>query len=484
MTPATPPGLRALRVRLDPCPELPEVGAAWQALETHAAPNFFTSWTWIGCWLRHLPPTLRPLLLQVHADVAPTAEPMPGLDPAPTPASRPQGTAGPPPPAWPGPTAPAPGAQARHHARTDGGTCVGLGLLVPHRVRRLRCWSSPGLVLHASGLPQWDAITIEHNGLLARRDIAPEVHQAAWQALLGRRADHRAARGGAWPAVDHILIPGASSNGSSLGAGCDGPDHAAARGLTTAGPWLDHRHAEPAWRADLAAMASGSSGSPASAGSRTLPGPHDIVASLGPGTRASVRRSLRRYAAFGTVALEAAGNLEEALHFLRRLTHWHQRQWSARGEPGAFANPRFEAFHRDLITAAWPRAQVELLRLCAGPQEIGLLYNFVHGTTVSTYQSGLNLELLGGQHHPGLVLHALAMQRARDAGFTVYDFLAGDARHKRQLGARPYAMHTVQLSRSSPIARLEAAWRAYKALRAHRKRPGAGLADAEDAQSA
>ena len=63
MTPATPPGLRALRVRLDPCPELPEVGAAWQALETHAAPNFFTSWTWIGCWLRHLPPTLRPLLL-------------------------------------------------------------------------------------------------------------------------------------------------------------------------------------------------------------------------------------------------------------------------------------------------------------------------------------------------------------------------------------------------------------------------------------
>jgi hypothetical protein len=456
VTSAIPPGPRSLRVRLAPCPALPALGAAWQALEAHAATSFFTSWTWIGCWLRHLPSTLRPLLLQVHGS---GDEPAQG-DPA--------------------------------------GACVGLGLLVPHRTQRLRCWPSRGLVLHASGLPAWDAITIEHNGLLARSDIATDVHRAAWQALLDGSARHGAARGRAWPPIDHIRIPGVPSRGASLAnlgdeVGTDAVHHPA-----DGTPWLVHRDPEPAWRADLVALTQGSSdadggieprgGGPAidgssrwqpgpmsdssdhaaPAGAQALPGTQDIVSCLGPGTRASIRRSLRRYAALGPVVLEAASSSDEALQFLQRLAHWHQRQWTARGEPGAFANPHFEAFHRDLITAAWPRAQVELLRLRAGPQEIGLLYNFVHRDTVSTYQSGLNLDLLEGHHHPGLVLHALAMQRARDAGFTVYDFLAGDARHKRQLGAQPYAMHTVHLSRPDPIARLEAAWRQLKARRARR----------------
>jgi CelD/BcsL family acetyltransferase involved in cellulose biosynthesis len=473
-----------LRVRLDPCPDIPVVAAAWRALEPLAAPNFFSSWTWIGCWLQQLPPSLRPLLLQVHAE---GPSPWPDRQRS---MGRAQADRGP--DAAAGPTLGNIGVHINGYGGADTDTdtdngsdsdsssqCVGLGLLVPHRTRRLRCWPSRGLLLHASGDAALDAITIEHNGLLARRDMAARVQQAAWQALLGvqmaggdrlpalgRKPGGHAGRTRRaaltlrmpWqddpPRFDHVRIPGAADT-DLLTQG----HHSNPGGL------MVHRYAEAAWRTDLPALAQGSD---------------DIVAGLGPGTRASIRRSLRRYAALGPVVLEAAASLDEALDFLQRLKHWHQRQWNARGEAGAFANPRFEAFHRELIAAAWPAGQVELLRLRAGPHEVGLLYNFVHGTTVSTYQSGLNLGLDAGNHHPGLVLHAQAMQRAYRAGHTVYDFLAGDARHKRQLGAQGYAMVTLHWSRSGAVARLESVWRAFKNGLTRQR---AKAARAEDAQA-
>lgn len=65
-------GTSHLDARFEPVSDLPVLEARWRALEALAAPNIFTSWTWIGSWLRAT--GARPELLAVAdasgADVA------------------------------------------------------------------------------------------------------------------------------------------------------------------------------------------------------------------------------------------------------------------------------------------------------------------------------------------------------------------------------------------------------------------------------
>lgn len=306
----------------------------------------------------------------------------------------------------------------------EGADVVGLAVVVPQAARRLRYWPSRALHLHATGQREWDDITIEHNACLARQDIAAAV-QAAMVSQLWALL----------PEVDQWSVPGVSR------------DHEAWR--RAAPPVVRVREVqEAAYRVDLAAVRSAR---------RTY------LDTLGAQTRAAVRRSLRLYEGLGGVRLRAAENEGEALDFLGRLKHWHQAGWNARGAAGAFANPAFEAFHRRLIASAWPQGGLQLLRLTAGQQEVGYLYNFVAGTQVLAYQSGFHFGLLTRNHHPGLVTHALAVQQALEEGRQGYDFMAGDARYKQQLSNQPYTVSHFTLHRRSAGLWLEEAWRRHRA---------------------
>jgi CelD/BcsL family acetyltransferase involved in cellulose biosynthesis len=255
------------------------------------------------------------------------------------------------------------------------------------------------------------------------------------------------------PGVDQIRVPGVSAR------------HALWRGLTV--PVRQVReHTERAYRVDLA---------PLRAMGRAY------LDSLGPQTRSTVRRSLRLYEGLGPVELTAAGTVEQGLAFLARLKHFHQAAWQARGRPGAFANPWFEDFHQRLVRSGLPTGQVQLLRLTAGSKEVGYLYNFVHGGQVLAYQSGFHFGLTEHNHHPGLVTHAQAVQRALDDGLDGYDFLAGEARHKQQLAHQTYPMTTFTLQRSSLGWWLEELWRGCRAWR-DRARPARSCPDTRDAE--
>ena len=370
-----------LQVSLGPCPTQEALAPQWCALEAQAEPNFFTSWSWISCWLAHLGAAHRPQLLRVH----------------------------------------------------QGQKLMGLGLWVPQATRRLRWWPSRALHLHATGLRAWDDITIEHNGCLARRGWAGLV-QAAVVSKLWALA----------PRVDQLCLPSLA------------PEPAAWR--TAPYPVARVREqTEPAYRVDLEPLRSAG---------------QTYLATLGAQTRTTVRRSMRLYEGLGPLRLSMAATVEEGLDFLSRLTHLHQRAWQARGRPGAFTNPLFERFHRQLVSTGLPAGQVQLLRLTAGPQEVGYLYNFVQGGRVLAYQSGFHFGLSERNHHPGLVTHTLAVQRALDAGLQVYDFLAGDARYKQQLANQSYTMTGCTLHRASLGLWLEEAWRQLRSRAGgHRRAP-------------
>lgn len=95
----------------------------WLELEAHSDSTFFTSWSWIGCWLACLPSRIQPKLLRV----------------------------------------------------TSGEKTVGMALFVSRRFLRHRLIPVKGLYLHATGDPLIDEITIEYNGFLADRELQPIV---------------------------------------------------------------------------------------------------------------------------------------------------------------------------------------------------------------------------------------------------------------------------------------------------------------------
>lgn len=57
-------GQTALTIHSGPLPDLPVLEQRWRVLEQAARPNFFTSWTWMGSWLRAT--AVRPELLSVR----------------------------------------------------------------------------------------------------------------------------------------------------------------------------------------------------------------------------------------------------------------------------------------------------------------------------------------------------------------------------------------------------------------------------------
>jgi len=154
-----------------------------------------------------------------------------------------------------------------------------------------------------------------------------------------------------------------------------------------------------------------------------------VIGLLSSGTRRKVRRS---FEALGEVTTEWSETPEHALDMLAELIELHQARWTGSGEPGAFASPRFVAFHRDLIAKLLPRNAAFLFRVRSGDRTVGCLYHLVDRGRPLFYQSGL-ASFEDRRIAPGFVAFSLCMQACYERGFHEYDFLAGDSRYKRDL---------------------------------------------------
>jgi hypothetical protein len=284
-------------------------------------------------------------------------------------------------------------------AERDGET-VGLALCDARRA-----WhGGETLWLGESGDPALDRVFVEHNGPLLLRG-AEASRPALFRALLGRSWRGRRLR---LSGIDAAHLAAARAAG-------------AVRVLSRRpAPWLD-----------LSRLAEGEDG---------------FLASLSANTRAQLRRSDRAYAALGPIRADRAITLAEAEAFLADLARLHQARWTARGQPGAFAEPAFGAFHRELIARALPRGEAELLRVAAGERVIGYLYNFRYRGRVLAYQSGFDYAAAGPRQKPGLTCHHAAIARARREGALGYHFLAGDDRYKTSLSNTVSDLYWIDLA--------------------------------------
>ncbi|MEM8935113.1 MAG: GNAT family N-acetyltransferase [Pseudomonadota bacterium] len=188
-------------------------------------------------------------------------------------------------------------------------------------------------------------------------------------------------------------------------------------------------------------------------------GQTDLVSSLSKSLRHKVQRSQRLYEERGPLDFALAETTAARQTAFSRLIALHQAGWRRRGVDGAFSNPAFVAFHERLIRGA--PEQTHLIEIRAGGETIGVLYNFIFGNRVSAYQSGFRFED-DNRLAPGYLSHALACEYYLAAGFDVYDFLGGDAEHKRRLGLVGPALSTVCVERRNPKMRLRSVGRKIK----------------------
>lgn len=129
-----------LDITLGALPPVSELEGLWRDLETRARPSFFTSWSWIGVWLGHLPAHITPQLLKA----------------------------------------------------VDNGRVVGLGIVVRSTRQRFGLPFCEAWHLHSTGDKQQDVVMIEHNDLLIDDAVAHSVRPqmlATWQRHAGRASE-------------------------------------------------------------------------------------------------------------------------------------------------------------------------------------------------------------------------------------------------------------------------------------------------------
>jgi CelD/BcsL family acetyltransferase involved in cellulose biosynthesis len=300
---------------------------------------------------------------------------------------------------------------------TRGDEVVGLGVFLARRKRRYGVMPVDSLGLHQSGEAALDSLHIEHNGLLAARSHAPAVWQATLGLLTCRSSWHELTLGGLERATAALCIRAARTQECQVVV----------------------RQRRRSAHLDLAQLRRSGRG---------------LAHALSRNTRHQLARARRLYEALGPLSLRSAQSADEALAMLEQLKTLHQRSWRRRGQPGCFATPVFETFHRGLISRRFRHGEIQLLRAAAGSRPIGYLYNFAHGDRVYAYQSGFDYAA-DGRLKPGLVSHALAIEQAMRQGFAIYDFMAGENRLKASLASHWSEMVWLSVQRPSAASWFE-----------------------------
>jgi CelD/BcsL family acetyltransferase involved in cellulose biosynthesis len=256
--------------------------------------------------------------------------------------------------------------------------------------------------LNESGNAAFDSVFIEHNAILAKRDATRVALPALRHALATR------------PVITLSGVTGTTIDAAGKAG------------------WLRRYQKRVAPFAALSAH-------------------EDPLAAVSGNLRAQLKRAERLYG--GSILLERAASLPQALDFFAELVATHQAAWRARGKPGAFANPCALRFHETLIRRAWPDGEADILRVTAGARLIGALYNFVRDGRVSAYQSGF---VYGSDNRekPGLLCHAMALRHYAARGMSLYDFLAGADRYKMRFARETTELHWAQLYRPWSIQAL------------------------------
>jgi len=202
----------------------------------------------------------------------------------------------------------------------------------------------------------------------------------------------------------------------------------------------------------------------------------DYLAHLSSNTRSQIRRSHRGYTErFGDADLTVAKSPDEGAAWFDELLQLHDTHWIQRGIPSGFTVAG-RNFHKELIRTSMASEEagslsVDLTRVRFGKKVVGYLYHLVYRDCLYFIQSGMAYHD-DNRLKPGLVCHALSVQRCLERGYHSYDFLGGEphaVRYKRSMSTDRNILYWAQLPAPTlTMDLLEGLRRARRQLRAIR----------------
>lgn len=143
------------------------------------------------------------------------------------------------------------------------------------------------------------------------------------------------------------------------------------------------------------------------------------------------RRIERDFPDWSCTTVSAPAEVDAAFDTLVRL---HQQHWTARGEPGAFADARLTAFYRDLAHRLAARGWLRMYVLRAGGAVVSVNFAFVYAGRFHHFINATDFDT--EVDSPGAVLHYCMIERSIAEGVGEYDFMWGEHDYKYDWGGR------------------------------------------------
>lgn len=159
-----------------------------------------------------------------------------------------------------------------------------------------------------------------------------------------------------------------------------------------------------------------------------------LLRSLASRMRSKVRRALRQ-AEESELSVRWCSTQADVRRDLESLFRLHQARWVASGEPGSLADERRQSFYVELAQGALERDALRLSALERDGEVVAVQFGLLAGERYYQLQEGFDPDW--GERRVGIALRAHSMVALGEQGVRHYDFMAGDARHKRDWGAQP-----------------------------------------------
>jgi len=171
--------------------------------------------------------------------------------------------------------------------------------------------------------------------------------------------------------------------------------------------------------------------------------------------RKRCRRWIKQFFDTGRATVEVAQSPAECLRAWPMLVELHNARRHELGEPGAFEDPTFAAFHRDVVARLAAQGQVQVRLLQVDGQVVAAEYLLARNGAWFAYQSGMRAD--AGDFSPGGLSIVAMLREAITAGCTQLDLLRGTESYKFSWNARHRPAHSVTIRQATATGRL-ATW--------------------------
>ncbi len=161
----------------------------------------------------------------------------------------------------------------------------------------------------------------------------------------------------------------------------------------------------------------------------------EYLAGMSKTRRKVARRMRRRYFDTGRAIVKTFTSADSWDDAMRVFVNLHQRRRESLGQPGCFADPRFNAFLHAAARDLRDRGVARLYLLELDGQPAAADFSLVDGDTMFAYQSGIEPAAL--DVGPGALLQTATIRDALDQQCRTLDFLRGDEPYKALWGAEP-----------------------------------------------